>query len=227
MDALPEAERANAQAINLNLHALKRCVNTFEAALKLFDFSAPTPDRPDRHSMPHEVYQIAQKDWMDRIQLATEWMRIAAKSGAMSIYEFHRIEQAIDNMIARCPTIEAAIDKNARKNASRLFADAFPNFADIRGIAAHGWENSATPEKVLKNALKDFGSVLISEGLHGRDYVNSFEGKMISYSVSQDTLDRLSAVLAQRYLTFEGIAQTTAAQIFGQPRQTASPPLKG
>lgn len=206
---LPEGERDAASSISQNLYQLKRKVHDFQAALTLFD---------------HATSQIpAAKASRDRnmMSLLHTWELIAARSCAISIHVFHRLEQAIDKLLTDCPSLHAHIDYKARKKAAKIFADSFPNFADVRDAAAHGSEAIDSPEKRAKHAVSSIDipgfmegtgeGTIVSEALNGRDYHNTFRRKLVSLSISEATLRNLESVLVLRFQMFAKVEAATEA----------------
>jgi hypothetical protein len=217
-EGLPIAERGAAEGINLNMHFLVKCVERFSEALQLFDFAMS-----ERTPYAKGVERSASAS--DKNGLMFAWATIAAKSAMITIYEFHRVEQAIDKLIAQCPNFKSMIDLEARKAAAKLFTNSFPDFADIRTVAAHGLEIYDSPDKRDQHSagavnLDGFHSAggLITEMLRGREYINTFEGKVTKCSISEATLEALEIVLAARIEMIVEAAKTTKALYVAQLR---------
>jgi hypothetical protein len=208
--ALPIKEQVSAAAINSNLFSLRGCVSDFKAAVHLFDTAIS--NRIARSVSNEQSWRdgTAEKNNQHN-SLMMAWTRIAAKSGSLSIYEFHRLEQAIDKLVKRCPTLESMIDKDARRHGSRLFDENFPDFANVRLFAAHGREMTDNPEKFAKHSISahnsgrisiDAQNTSIQDVLVGRTYTNTSNGKVVSYDISMETLTKLQEVLERRFATF-------------------------
>lgn len=224
-NALPEAEQNDGKAIAQNLDALRRCVEEFGSALEIFDHAEIIPPEPIRENVGDEDYPALKADFKARFLSLVRWQLLAARSGALSIYEFHRIEQAIDLLVSRCPTIKSQIDKNARSEAAKIFAESFPHFADVRVAAAHGHELNATPEKADRNCMATTrvpglvngdteSQVLISDAMLGRKYINTLSGKIVSYELSKRNHTNLELVLSLRILMFFDIMKELERKFF-------------
>ncbi len=207
-----------AWAIQSNLFELPSIVEHVSSAVALFQFS--TGQR-----IAHPGAGESEEDRGKRHKhndMLRDWKMMAAKAGAIKIYEFHRLEQAIDAMLKKCPTLEAMLDLEARKRAARLFHDTFPNFADVRDVAAHGAEIFDNPDKVNRHATRGeiYGlpNFMIKSGdgkIVGRDllvestYSAVFEGKQVSYNLSDATVATLHSVCTERMNMFAPAQRAT------------------
>jgi hypothetical protein len=119
-----------------------------------------------------------------------------------------------------------------RKTGSRLFHQAFPDFAKVRIFAAHGSECTRFPDQIIRHQATDLDSSLgidaknstinLSNSLFGREYESTFNGKVVRYSLSRESVAALSRVLACGYSMFEGAAKRTRdmhAEQMRKPRQ--------
>lgn len=231
-EALPETERENAEAINRNLFFLSMIVDQLAAAVALFEFG-----RANRIATPADITNVSMEDIFagsESNRMLTEWQVLAAKAGAINIYEFHRVEQAIDGMLSQSPTLDAMIDKKARKRAGRLFNSAFKNFADLRNFAAHGSEMLDNPKKLETHAarnslpgvilLEDEASILVPNIINGDHYSSTIKGQYIGYDVSTSTVDSLKAVFNERAAMFAPAADITANIVIERTERRPQPP---
>jgi len=165
--------------------------------------------------------------------MLSKWQQMAARIGAITIYEFYQICQGIDKMVTTCPTLDALVDKTARKDASKLFNEKFPNFADTRHFAAHGVEMTRFRNDIDRNSTLDplfIGSTkLVNNGrmsiygcLFNIEYINTHNGKIIKYVISQETFVDLVQVTKLRNVMFASVETATwemEAEIIRQRRE--------
>lgn len=208
---LPEDEREKGMAIRGNLSALEFCVANLRAAEALITEAlgrcGPFSGVVDDPTTPEARARRANN------RLMGQWMRIAARSGALSIYEFHMVAAAIDQLASECPTLDSWIDKDARKAASSFFKEFFPDFAAVRLFAAHGSEMLDKPNKLKKHSISFGSNSEITLGdLLGRKSINTFNGKVVSYELTPQTVNNLEQVLIQRWKSVEPFADASRRQ---------------
>jgi len=229
--ALPEDEQENAQAITSNLQAMALIVERLADTLKLFDFSSanriPLPKDLSTYTDEARFERNAHNDTLHN------WQLIAARSGAIYIYEFHRVEQAMDMLLKTCPALDAMINKEARKRASQIFHKRFKNFADLRLFAAHGSEMVDSPKKRKSHATTksipglvqlENSSVVVTDALMGRRYSSTIKGEFIGYELSIETLNTLISVFNERVAMLKPAEEITSKMIFERMRQKQQPP---
>lgn len=213
---LPEEERETASAILTNLFALEWIVNQFEAALKLYDFTDTETilaNDPRAKKFERPLARV------DHNRLMAAWARMAARSGAMTIYELYQMGQVIDKLTANCPSLSQMVDSDARKRSTKLFKTSFPSFAPVRNFAAHGSEMTAHPEDVELHAATDLdipglrvengASVMVSGALFGRRFTSTYEGREVAYELTQQTLAILREVVSARLASFVPASRIT------------------
>ncbi|HEY8066660.1 MAG TPA: hypothetical protein VIF40_18325 [Methylosinus sp.] len=189
LDHLPESERDEAFALQRNVASLTGIYDSFEAAVTLFEDCSGPPPRLDGDESRID---------MKKHNLHKNWRFIAAKSGAMSIYEFYQIIHSINKSIKKCPTLAPLVDINERKKSAKLFDDAFPKFGGIRNSLAHGAEATSDNEKILRHALMPFGgelTILMNSAIIGNEFCITVDGTILGYLVSRESVDKLKAAL--------------------------------
>lgn len=223
---LPESEREPAHAITVNYLSLQACVDNLAAAVDLFDhcLSLWMPSGPTERLLERRDHNMK----------LGRWHSMAARGGAIAIYEFYQITQAIGSLLSQCPTLSPMIDKTARKEAGRLFEKSFPEFASVRLFAAHGQEMVNTPAKAKEHATSggvtidgiviDAGQVLISGTLINRKYVSTHKGKTVSYDLTPETVQKLADVLNAHYRALAPIGTTTGGLPHSLTPQRSTPP---
>lgn len=216
VEMLPEEERETAYAVRSNLSSMDMIVTQFESALKLFDFAESEFVRLA------DAGELSLEDDLARVEhnrLMASWNMIAARFGAITIYELYQLFQTIDTLTAACPTVAGMIDTEARKRAARMFAASFPDFAPTRNFAAHGSEMTAHPDDAKRHTATELdipeilmgegSSALISGCLFGRKFSSTYNGRVVSYELSQDTLAVLREIVRERVATFEPVSRIT------------------
>lgn len=186
---LPEEEQDAAHSLGMCLMQLSSTCLEFEAAVELFSQSSTWEENiPDK----------------DERLIVRQWPFIAARVGALCLYDFWMSTQAVNgNLLKRCPSITDMIGQEPKKKAQARLREAFPDLEALRNAAAHPGEINSTPEKHGLNKLpasatfpfgSGLGTVAISGSLHFDNYVFTFKGARVSYSVNQQSADALKEI---------------------------------
>ncbi|HEY8066011.1 MAG TPA: hypothetical protein VIF40_14980 [Methylosinus sp.] len=187
-DGLPQSERDEALSLQRNVASLSSVCDSFAAAVELFE-----------HCSNPSLQSQANPNRIDvgKFNLHKNWRLIAARSGAISIYEFYQITQGINASIPKCPTLEPYVDAVARKKSASIFAESFPRFADLRHFAAHGAEMTNNHQKAMQHALKPFGStfVIMNCSIIENQFSITSNGVVLGYSVNKESANKLKAAL--------------------------------
>jgi hypothetical protein len=211
---LPPNEQENAGYIDRNLSLLYHIVDTFGAAVALYDYC--------ENLMIHAGPMAELPLHADHNILLSQWELMAARMGAISIYEFHEVCQSIDALTASCPSIEPFIDKASIKSANKLFHSHFKNFATIRAQAAHGTEFISHPRKDKTKIPEqpmfvgvvggNFDSNMSLSGVLDRAqraYTNTVNGTILSYTLDSTTENVLIKILTLRVNAFKDVQTET------------------
>ncbi|MFN3657147.1 MAG: hypothetical protein ACK4UO_07825 [Pseudolabrys sp.] len=189
---LPDAEQKDAIEHMTYLAELWSAVLQFNHALNLFDFCERK--RPDEYG----------------------WKLIAARDGAWSIYNFGSIMQYFRAGFGTIPTLSRMIEHDSLRTAQKLFDSSFPDFPLIRHALAHVPESTMNQEKRDKNYYKgsftsdgmivegDQTLIMIKNSLKGRKYQTTFNGRLLSYELSEETLKKL---IQAKDIFFSGFKQ--------------------
>lgn len=198
--------------MSLNLSGLETHVIAFDAAFKLFGFSQEQFDRK-RSSFD--------RAGVDQSRLFLAWKFIAARDGALSIYNFAKIMEAIRSSMNEVPTIRAIVDHAAIRLAVKKFESKLPDFEGVRHSVAHSAEFVNSQEAIQRNAFSGtltagpvqgiFKSLTIHNSLVNSKFTTSLEGRLISYDVSQATLDVLNSAKRDFYAVFAPVETATMA----------------
>jgi len=171
---------------------MAKYVADFESALSLFEF-ADDQDRAD--------------EWVVR-----GWKWVAARDGAMSIYHVQKTLSGIGHWTKSCPTLFAAVDREALKIARKVFEEVFPNSENMRhAVAHHGEFAERRKRKGSDGTDKDYEGEGISirnvqdielDMLDNSRYTITYEGNVISYDLSTKSYTALLDVLYAFYGAF-------------------------
>jgi hypothetical protein len=125
---------------------------------------------------------------------------LAARDGAMTIYHFGKVLHLIRGSFHLAPTLVKLVDTKILKEITKDFERDFPLYMKMRNAIAHAGEN-LNPSKnhgiegpinipgVLKANIA--GNIVISSSLSGRMFMYTFENRVVSYSISHESLIKL------------------------------------
>lgn len=106
----------------------------------------------------------------------------------------------------------AVVDQAAKKAAQRQFASAFPNFGDVRVVAAHPSEINDEPGKQNVNSIKIHQtSLCIVSSIIEQNYTSTFKGKLVSYEVNANSSLALRKVLEHWVTAFSPAEKLTVS----------------
>jgi hypothetical protein len=223
---LPESEQTAAFFVEGQLLDFHSYVIRFGAVLSLFDYGARKyAVATEKHKVEkqkikgtpgyHEAYRPIRKEYHDALELYREWMRIAARDGAMVIYHFGKSIEALKRNLHQCPTLEQLVSRDDLRLATNLFREHFPRFETIRDAVGHQGELTEDPKSFAKNSFTGVynapgiqigetarNSVISDTISGGRKYIVTNKGKILSYEVSRETLANLASVKDSFYDAF-------------------------
>jgi hypothetical protein len=217
-EGLPEKEREAAAHIEAACLQLATFANQFRAALHLFDFVT---------SVECQMVVIRNPQW--RVE---EWKFIAAREGAMSIYHFAKALEDIMACLNKSPTVLGLVRRPEIRKARKLLRKHFPKFETVRHAVAHAGELMREPGAYSRHVIT--GPVVIGDIYFGgtfglrdtfvseRKFVNTFEGAVQEYEISQATLHALTEIRMQFFAAFRDVEAATLAMI-GPPADHATP----
>ncbi len=202
MDGLPEDEQDHAWVLDGALSNLSSLVKDFRSALCLYEYCLI--EMRVNNSIRYEV----SGDFIG-------WATIAARDGAMTIYHFRETMDGIRQYgVKSCPTLSPFIDTECLRRADRRFQKLFPKFAKIRHSVAHSANRYRNLNYYEKNSfsgtshsLGNFGiteaqSVVITNCLMDRTFATTWEGQILSYDITEQTLSNLTAIKSEFYKAF-------------------------
>jgi hypothetical protein len=192
----PEEQRA-AVILRMNLMNLHEFVMQFGAAVHLFDLC--DQQSPNAAILPDYVSQIR---------------RMSGREGAMTIFNIGMIIEAVRGHLNEVPTLLPLIDTDILKDAAKRLKADFPFSTLSRHAAAHPAEIFKNTKKASDNAavgefstpigpmINDGGLIVLSDSFSDRTFFTMIEKQVASYDLSQESLDKLSAVAQSVYSAF-------------------------
>ena len=184
---LAEKERKDTSTLARSLGSLDNYLRDFHAALTLFDFAVASDN--------------------------TQWCFIACRDGAMTIYHFGRTLQNVRAALGSCPTVNSLIDSKSLRLVAKKFDARFPDFEHLRHAIAHSselWKNVASFIKNAVTGRHDGPLVVVAKNsriamhnnLVNRQFSMSYEGRLVSYEISAETLQRMTTLKDEFYSAF-------------------------
>lgn len=203
---LPEPERNTAHLINSALLSLQGYVDDFRSAVRLYDFcrvQEATKQLTGASNLPKQF-----------LKELPRWPFLAGRDGAMTIYHFSIALEGLQTNIAKCPTLTPYVERPLLKSANKLLRKYFPDLEQIRHSVAHTADKMKTPEKHAEHsfsgsysglgiAIKKSTQVTIINSFQDRLFTNTWEGKVLSYELSQDTWKKLIAIKKEVWAAFK------------------------
>jgi len=168
----------------------------FQDALSLFDYCHEQRSVFISLGEEDELAKAWQREFFSRL---SSWQLVAARDGAMSIFQFGESMKFIKAGVHMAPSLSVMIDSEAWKSANRRFKKDFPRFEAMRHAVAHSAEMIKTRAHLKKNSA---GQMFIQSSLSGRQFQATYDGKLLSYEMSQETLNKLTLVLSEFYRAF-------------------------
>lgn len=175
----PTEEQKSIHHLNEHLRELSRYSHEVKNDLAIFD------------ARTLEMEAVRKADPSLNRAAFTEILRInrdrvkAAQNSAESVYHFAHIFEAAKALAHSIKTISAEIDREKLKGATKLLYGHFPNF-DARNAIAHAAEERIKAQKERKPFYED--------NLDGRTLIHSQDGKIVTFELSQATLEKLLEV---------------------------------
>lgn len=217
---LSREETEAAQELFSTLSQLTLYIEEFEAAVQLFDFSeAERQAAFSERGLTPDRYVPATKDYIAKTRLLTKWQLMAGRDGAISIFNFGKtLESARTILFKSCPSWRDLAKAKTDETFS-LWEAKFPRFVAIRHTVAHAGEFSRPGERDRHTFngqpnLNFIGSdgpinLYMSASLNGREFISTFEKKIVSYEVSTETAALLSDVAQTFFDAFKPIEDAT------------------
>ncbi|WP_236575110.1 hypothetical protein [Sphingobium sp. S6] len=189
MHGVREEEKEIARAITSNLNALSTEANNIAAAVALFGLCAGKQERGL---------------WQD-------WMRVAARDGAMSIRNFGEALAKIRGLIGKVPTWCSVVDTKALKSAETTFKETFPFAYKMRHSVAHPeLYNDPSKKMGISGSMDELGirandvtNLSIQGLITGVTFASTFEGVLVRYDVSAESLSAIIDITNTCFSSFQ------------------------
>lgn len=144
------------------------------------------------------------------------WKMIAARDAAMTVFHFGQYLHGIGASSAKFPNDKLFINRIHLKEAYKIFNREFKGHRDMRDAVAHSAQLHKSLEDLERNKLlgnyhlpgvslhghKD-SQTFIYEMLNGRDFVKSWNHKLVSVSVTSEKADALHQIVETAFQAFE------------------------
>lgn len=195
---VPEVQLEALQFVGHALDNLEYFANSFEAALKLFDYSAGQIKAAPKH----------------RRELMRGWQFVAARDGVVTIYNFREAIKSVKQSLHECPHIKSRLSFQKIEDAEKRFNSYFPNAKRLRHSVGHAGEKASNSHQHRKHGYT--GKIQLYPGktvrvkkfiaidiLNKRKYSNTWDGRLESYRISSQTLRRLISIRDEIWDVFE------------------------
>lgn len=206
VDQLPKAERASARSLDYTLGRLGSFVRDFEQCVHLLNCSR-------KYAALHR-----------------EWSGIAARYGAILIFNVHEAIKSIrGTYLKSCPTLREKHDARSLRRAAKQLAAGFKEFEPLRHSVAHAGLAGHQEHHVHLHGSYDLGGATISgsptegEGMivgtiiAGARVTTAWEGRMVSYDLDRSSSDKLIRVETLCYAAFKGAEALTSLASLPSP----------
>jgi hypothetical protein len=198
---LPIEERRAIGNCEAALREATEYINQFRADLSLFDNCTAALDQD--HNLPTQT-----------INLYEDWVRLAGRDGAMTIYHFASSLSGVNAWANQSPSLRNVMNKSKIKEGFRLLNEYFPDYAKMRHAVAHEadvtksskWqkENVASgPYKGPGINIEGDSTTYVIKGLfQNRTYTATFDGKIRTYELSVETWEKMVSIKRSFYSAF-------------------------
>jgi hypothetical protein len=217
--ALPGEARSLEFSLAENFQKLQHFEDNFRHDLELFDrsFEELTAIKPipNGNKISSDYWQKFRDQTAER-QRYISWAHSAARDGAFNIYHFGKIIDAINYQLSSREEFSAQDIRARLKAAHILLRKHFPRMEGIRNVAGHLAEFSQEEERA-KHAFTgehegpgikiDAKRTALLGVLDERTYSVTFKGEVLSYEISQTTLEHLREVKMAFFTVFGPLKQ--------------------
>lgn len=203
--SLPESEREAGRLLARNVTHLTELSYRFEQAVALVDFcdAAASLLQPalDAGTADLAVWQAAMGE---RFRYKA-WREIAARDGAITLYNFMEVKQAIDGLLGMCPSVAAKIDREQLRCARRTFEDRFAGVKDIRFGVAHAGAPFSSPEENAKHRVYQEAELILTGSLAGREFHVTMNGRHVFYVLDRTSWEALDKSASEIFYSFRAV----------------------
>lgn len=187
---VPKEQLKAAVVILGNLDSMEQYIRQFSSALDLYNSLVISP----MAEMRNDTERANRRKHID-------WKYVAARDGAMSIFHFGKTIEGTRSSFHHVPAIKEHVDHDILREAKKDFDKNFPMYIKMRHALAHAGELTSTPKSHDNNTIKGSASKagivfgpeaeggMVTNSLHNHQYISTYKGEMISYMVTQQSLD--------------------------------------
>lgn len=208
-------EQRGASIIRNCLVGMASYVQHLEDAVALYDSCRATETKLQReHQAEGALEGVPSPQYWARhrkIMQVSRWHILAARDGAMSVYHFAKSMDGATNFRS-CRPLISLVDREGLRDARKYFSASFPSLVGIRHAVSHAAEMTDSVESFAEHALKEgyegyghkfeSGGSLVMNSLYNRTFLTMFEGRVLTYDLTQETLAKLIDITRRVYGTF-------------------------
>jgi hypothetical protein len=198
-----DADSDDARDLASALLGLEQITKDFRLAVDLFAYSALEIEKAKHKRGPlNSLDPNKNQAWKEQSAVFYGWQHIAARDGAVQIYNVGRMIEMIKGRLKKLPEIRIYVDSDKLGRTVGLFRSCFPNYELIRHASAHShyeivMENgsrSHAPEETDIPGVARGRGLFITNTLSGNRYIVTKDKKVAWYEISYATYEKLESV---------------------------------
>ncbi len=241
----PAPDQKYCAAISLSLDKMFSFLQSFDSAIRLIEYcEIQSSFSGGKYSeirlnlnSKKQPYFSANHDgefWFELGSLYGNWMMIAAREAAMSVWHISDALRGIKQEVNNSVFLKTLVDQKALKAATKTFNSFFPHAEGIRHAIAHSSELTESTKKIDKNASKKpykgsriqtAGPSFLGESLDGRTLILSHKGETRSLELSSRSTINLIHIISACFSAFSAAEVTLTAE-YKRMRDCAPPEVK-
>lgn len=199
---LPSSDEMRHELLVNAFDMMNHLLDSFFAALTLFDFALERIKVGDKEQ---NVYR--------------HWQFIAARDGAITIYNFQSALGSVTQTLNKSQYFAAKFDRAALRSVRKKFEAWFPDAADVRHSVGHASDKFENEKEHVKNGysgvldipgldLEAVTNFILTDHLHDRTLYNTLDTKIVQYTIDQSAFEHLKEVRDEVFDLFDSfIAQ--------------------
>jgi len=191
---LPEPERDFGRHLSDQFIMLASYWRDFERAVHLYDHCARLKHE-SKAVDPHNVRMA------DRA-LLVDWMLIAARDAAFTVYHFRSVIRSIRDQLSRTPSVLKLTDTKALEKAWLRVDQEFPTCKAVRDALGHRADMHFSPERSAEHAHATGRTIQGSLDEGSRSIVMTRNREYVSLALTQDTLRRMDSIAHDVFAAF-------------------------
>ena len=201
--AFPGSQHGVVELLNHKLSELDDHRVRFAGVLSLFDFSTASIQSALNAYQMAKAADPTGDSWADArvvrddaMEYPRIWKKIAARDGAITIWDFGTALYAAIKHTASLKSLE--IENRHLDRIAKAFSSKFPDAKHVRHGVGHPSDISNTPKRNVASGSFKNASMAINKteklsisGIFGRDVVVTIEKRIVKCTIDQNTLDSL------------------------------------